>query len=354
MNSSGIVHCQQRTGFQQRTVALVTVIVAFALAGCGRDSGPRISGTPPPNATAGQVGGAITLDGRPFDGPALLRLVQSEAGQQATQSTSDGRFFFPSVPSGDYMLKIEPPAGIRVASQGRDQRAVSVPPGGLANIDFVLTEAAGAPGDSLGTPGEGAWLKIHVLAETGPVSGLQVEVREQSTGEEQQVSTGPNGDAGIYLRPGTYAITANTVSTSMPWFKVDSIQPPTTTIVQGQSETPMVNITLARDLDVPLPKAELSVWIGADSLASGGQLNPPVLPSVHVRVLRAGSEDLVIEGDTGTSHVADFQLDAGAYDVWIDVPPGFALNPNWENPSRNLQVAPLGHSWTEFMLKRIG
>jgi hypothetical protein len=337
-----------------RTAAMAAVIGAFALAGCGKESRSRIPSAPLPDATAGQVGGTITLDGRPFDGRALLRLDHPETGQQTTRSQPDGRFLFPTVQSGDCMLRIDPPAGYKVASGGRDQFALDVPAGGLAAIDFVLTEAAGAPGDSLpGGAGEGAWIKVHVRAETGPVGGLQVEVRELSTGTEERVSTDPDGDAGIYLGPGTYAVTANTVSASMPWFNVDSIQPPAVTIVQGQSEAPMVNIALARNLDVPLPKAQLSVWVGADSLASPEQPNPAELPSVHVRVLGAGSQELVIEGETGTSHFADFQLEAGGYDIWIDVPPGFALSPGWENPSRNVQVAPLGHSWTGFLLRRI-
>ena len=335
----------------RRIVAIAVVIGAFALAGCGKESGPRIPSAPLPDGTVGQVGGMITLDGRPFDGHALIRLDHPETGPQTTRSRPDGRFLFPTVRSGDCMLRVEPPAGYQVASSGHDQLAVSVPPGGLADIDFALTEV-GAPGDSV-PGGEGAWLKVHVQAETGPVSGLQVEVREQSTGAEEWVSTDSDGDAGVSLGAGTYAVTANTVATSMPWFKVDSIQPPTVTIVEGQSETPMVNIALARNLDVPLPMARLSVWVGADSLASDERPNPPELPSVHVLVLRAGSQDLVIEGETGTSHFAEFQLDAGGYDIWIDVPPGFALSPSWENPSRNIQVAPLGHSWTGFLLRRI-
>jgi hypothetical protein len=330
------------------TSVFTALCLAVALAGCSHDSASRNPAGSTPDIPAGQVAGSVTLEGRPFAGHALLSLNHPEAGTQTTQSQSGGRFLFPAVQPGNCLLRIVPPAGYQLARNSRNDVGVDVVSGRAADVAFTLTQASGVPGDSL-PAGPGAWLRGHIQSESVPVAGVQVEFTPQSGGDRLIAFSDAEGNLGIFLAPGSYTITASTVATAMPWFTVASITPSTVTIVEGRQDTPLVSVTLARNPDVPLPKSKLSVWIGQDSTASHSA--PPELPPVVVKVFRTGTQDLIVEGTAGTSHTATFDLDAGVYDISIEVPAGYELAMNWENPIRNVQLAPLGQSWAGFFLQ---
>lgn len=129
-----------------------------------------------------------------------------------------------------------------------------------------MTGARGAPGDSI-SPGPGAWLRVRVLFGTLSVAGVQLEFTPLSGDEPTIGISDADGNVAIFLSADTYAITASTLATTMPWFRIASISPAFVTIHADEEDTPPVEVTLIRNPDVALPKSELSVWVGQDRTA---------------------------------------------------------------------------------------
>ncbi|MBU8922608.1 MAG: hypothetical protein KOO63_12390 [Bacteroidales bacterium] len=75
---------------------------------------------------------------------------------------------------------------------------------------------------------------------------------------------------------------------------------------------------------------------------------------VNVTVCEYESGDEVDQGETGEDGYAWFAIDAGLYDVGIDVPEGYELLTGRDNPQRGIWVASSDSVYVTFALKPQG
>jgi plastocyanin len=123
-------------------------LCALLAAGCGGSGGggpdpvdPGPGPGEPPTQTGTIAGSVNDIMGGAVAG-ATVRVSGPE--NRSAQSTSAGTFQMTSLPTGTYVVTVEPPAGYVVALGASEQEAATVTSGGTANVEFRLATAADA------------------------------------------------------------------------------------------------------------------------------------------------------------------------------------------------------------------
>jgi hypothetical protein len=309
----------------------------------------------PPGELIVQVGGAA--DGRtgaPPVPPTAVTIYRAGTSEVAAQGSTgdDARKSF-ELAAGSYDVSIEVPAGRELLPQQENPlRAIAVAPARTSWASFVLKSDTPGDSDSTGIGPRGL-LRVRAELEGAPLGGFLLTVVAQD-GRRFDWTTAGDGVAIAALQAGTYTIEAepNLNGGDAPWLRIVSVEPAVVTVAGFPAESEAV-IRVGYDPDVPLPPGELTVVVAAVVDSTNG--TPPVptgripLPTA-VSIYRAGTTDLVAEGNTGTEWSLSFSLPAGSYDVAIDVPTGYELPAFQENPLRSVVVTPQGTAWIHFML----
>lgn len=100
----------------------------------------------------------------------------------------------------------------------------------------------------------------------------------------------------------------------------------------GAPGTILVNFATGEVVTLDLDATHnLTVAVGAGATAAADTVSEPGVP-VWVRV--AGESMVVASGETNEQGFVPFALPPGTYDVGIDIPAGFTLNPKTPSPPR--------------------
>jgi hypothetical protein len=187
-----------------------------------------------------------------------------------------------------------------------------------------------------------------------PLGGMVVAAVAQDGKRFEETTVDGVGAVRFCLEPGVYTIEAepNLNGRDAPWLRILSVEPTVVTVAGFPAESEAA-IRVGYDPDVPLPPGELTVVVAAAVDSTNGTPSVPTgripLPTA-VSIYRAGTTDLVAQGNTGTDWSHVFSLPAGSYDVAVNVPTGYELSTFQENPLRSIVVTPQGTAWIHFML----
>jgi len=190
---------------------------------------------------------------------------------------------------------------------------------GLA-LGLVATFAACGEDPEGPAGGDVAQLRGAVLLETGVgLPGATVELARDGTVARSDQTDGQGRYAIGVPEPGTWELRLRPpVGYALP-----PNAPGTISVDVAAGEV------ITMDLDAV---HNLTVSVGAGTAASpdtvGGE------PGVPVWVRLVGESTLVASGETGEQGFVPFALPPGVYDVGIDIPAGFSLNPKTPNPRR--------------------
>lgn len=158
------------------------------------------------------LSGAVTANGTPVPG-AVVTASGPGGLQLATTTRGDGTYTFPLVPAGDWVVRVEPPAGY--LADGPTARDESVGTTDVEDVDFTLARPGSVAGTVVDTAG-------------APVSGASV------------LLDGPGGPVTLTTTTdGTYALGGLSAGTYRA-----TITPPTGLLVVGPAELTVVVTSL--------------------------------------------------------------------------------------------------------------